>query len=51
MYHPAAGLYNPNLKEGMRKDFKELKKFLDTLPKKRKNILRKSEEIDDLLKL
>ena len=51
MYHPAAALYNPNLKEGMKKDFKELKKFLDTLPKKSKNILRKSEEIENLLKL
>ena len=26
MYHPAAALYNPNLKEDMKKDFKALKK-------------------------
>ena len=51
MYHPAAALYNPNLKEDMRKDFKELKKFLKGLPKATKNILKKKEEIDEILKL
>jgi len=51
MYHPAAALYNPNLKEDMRKDFKALKKFLSTLPKKTKNTLEKQEVIDEILKL
>ncbi|MHC1716387.1 MAG: uracil-DNA glycosylase [Candidatus Dojkabacteria bacterium] len=48
MYHPAAALYNPNLKEIMKEDFLKLKKFLDNLkpidPEKRK-------EIDNILKL
>ena len=51
MYHPAAALYNPNLKEDMKKDFKALKKFLSTLPKKKINILEKQEVIDEILKL
>lgn len=51
MYHPAAALYNPNLKEDMRKDFKALKKFLSTLPKKKINILEKQEVIDEILRL
>jgi uracil-DNA glycosylase family 4 len=29
MYHPAAALYNPNLKETLQKDFLKLKDFLD----------------------
>jgi DNA polymerase len=29
MYHPAAALYNPNLKETLAKDFVQLKKLLD----------------------
>ena len=51
MYHPAAALYNPNLKEDMKKDFKALKKFLSTLPKKKINILEKQEVIDEILRL
>ncbi len=51
MYHPAAALYNPNLKEDMKKDFKALKKFLSTLPKKTINIFKKKEAIDEILKL
>ena len=51
MYHPSAALYNPNLKEDMKKDFKALKKFLSTLPKKTINIFKKKEAIDEILKL
>jgi len=51
MYHPAAALYNPNLKEDMKKDFKALKKFLTVLPKQTKNMLKKKEEIEEILKL
>ena len=50
-YHPAAALYNPNLKEDMKKDFKKLEEFLKTLPKKSKNILKKKGEIEEILKL
>ncbi len=51
MYHPAAALYNPNLKEDMRKDFKELEKFLKNIPKNSQDILKKKEEIEEILKL
>ena len=51
MYHPAAALYNPNLKEELKKDFKKLKEFLKTFPKKSKNILKKIGEIEEILKL
>lgn len=51
MYHPAAALYNPNLKEDMKKDFKELEKFLKNVPKKSQDILKKKEEIEEILKL
>lgn len=51
MYLPAAALYNPNLKEDMRKDFKELEKFLKNVPKKSQDILKKKEEIEEILKL
>lgn len=51
MYHPAAALYNPNLKEDMRKDFKELEKFLKNVPKKSRDVLKKKEEIEEILKL
>jgi uracil-DNA glycosylase family 4 len=30
MYHPAAGLHNPNLKETQKKDFLKLKRLLDS---------------------
>ena len=29
MYHPAAVLYNPGLRDTIEKDFKRLKKFID----------------------
>jgi uracil-DNA glycosylase len=29
MYHPAAALYNPNLRNTIKKDFKKLKRFVD----------------------
>lgn len=48
MYHPAAALYNPNLRDVLKKDFKELKNFLDSRPKVSKA---KQEEIDAILKL
>lgn len=51
MYHPAAALYNPNLKEEMKKDFKKLKEFLKTLPKESKNMLKKKGEIEEILQL
>jgi DNA polymerase len=28
LYHPAVGLYNPNMKEVMFEDFKKLKEFI-----------------------
>ena len=48
MYHPAAALYNPNLRDVLKKDFKELKNFLDCRPKVSKA---KQEEIDAILQL
>jgi len=48
MYHPAAALYNPNLRDVLKKDFKELKNFLDSRPKVSKA---KQEEIDAILQL
>ncbi|MGI5897799.1 MAG: uracil-DNA glycosylase [Candidatus Dojkabacteria bacterium] len=51
MYHPAASLYNPNLKEIMKKDFKALKEFLSTIPESGTNVFKKREEIDEILKL
>lgn len=51
MYHPAAALYNPNLKDTMREDFKKLKAFLNEFSKRRKINEKKVEEIEDILKL
>lgn len=48
MYHPAAALYNPNLKEIMREDFKKLKEFLDST---KNNTSKKIEAINDILSL
>ena len=48
MYHPAAALYNPNLRDVLKKDFKQLKNFLDNRPKVSKA---KQEEIDAILQL
>jgi DNA polymerase len=51
MYHPAAALYNPNLKETLIKDFKKLEKFLKTLKKDKKVKSKKKEEIKEILNL
>ena len=51
MYHPAAALYNPNLKETMVKDFKKLKQFLQDLENKSKVNKKKKEEIEKILDL
>jgi DNA polymerase len=49
MYHPAAALYNPNLKETMKEDFKKLKGFLEGLETKTKKNKKKKEAIDEIL--
>lgn len=51
MYHPAASLYNPNLKEVMKEDFKKLKDFLEKLKTEKKTSKRKDEEVEKILKL
>ncbi len=51
MYHPAAALYNPNLKETMVKDFKKLKEFLQDLENKPKVDKKKKKEIEKILGL
>ncbi len=51
MYHPAAALYNPNLKETMKEDFKKLQKFLSENEKKKDANTEKMAEIEDILKL
>jgi uracil-DNA glycosylase len=51
MYHPAAALYNPNLKETMVKDFKKLKQFLKDLENKPKVDKKKKKEIEKILDL
>jgi len=43
MYHPAAALYNPGLRDTIKKDFKRLKKFIDSGCKLEKE---KEESID-----
>ncbi len=48
MYHPAAALYNPNLKKDMKTDFEKLKKFLDKAPKTNP---KKEKEIKEILNL
>lgn len=48
MYHPAAALYNPNLKQVMFEDFKKLKEFLDST---KNNSPQKIEQINDILNL
>ncbi len=47
MYHPAAALYNPNLRKDLANDFVKLKNFLNTV----KEPTKKSKTIDDILKL
>lgn len=51
MYHPAAALYNPNLKETLIKDFKKLKEFLEELENKPKVDRKKKKEIEKILNL
>ena len=51
MYHPAAALYNPNLKDTMKKDFAKLKKFLQELESKPKITRKKKKEIEKILNL
>jgi DNA polymerase len=51
MYHPAAALYNPNLKETLREDFKKLKEFLEKLNKEKKALKKKNSEIESILNL
>lgn len=51
MYHPAAALYNPNLKDVLKKDIKKLEVFLNNLPKQQAKTEKKSKEIDDILNL
>jgi DNA polymerase len=49
MYHPAAALYNPNLRDTMKEDFKKLKEFLKGLETKTKKNRKKNEAIDEIL--
>jgi DNA polymerase len=51
MYHPAAALYNPNLKDTMKKDFTKLKNFLNELSKKKNVSHKKDREIESILNL
>ncbi len=60
MYHPAVALYNPNLKDTLKKDFLKLKDFLDgnikatesnTPSKNINNSIQKQTLIDEILKL
>ncbi len=48
MYHPAAALYNPNLKNTMADDFKKLKTFLDSISN---NSFGKKKQIESILDL
>lgn len=48
MYHPAAALYNPGLREDLKKDILKLQAFLESKPKQN---VTKTHEIDSLLKL
>jgi len=53
MYHPAAALYNPNLKDVLKKDFSNLKLFLDgeIKPQDTNDGNAKKVLIDEILKL
>jgi hypothetical protein len=57
MYHPAAALYNPGLKDTVKKDFVRLKEFVDSGCKLEEDIKEKSfdeekqEIVDDILNL
>jgi len=51
MYHPAAALYNSNLKEILVEDFKKLENFLKNPKKDNKDKSKKREEIEEILQL
>jgi uracil-DNA glycosylase len=51
MYHPAAALYNPNLKETLVEDLKKLEKFLKDLKKNSKKKTKKRKEVREILDL
>ena len=51
MYHPAAALYNPNLKDTMKKDFKKLNDFLKIVDKNTKQNKEKKEKINEILEM
>lgn len=51
MYHPAAALYNPNLKDTLAKDFKKLEKFLEETKKTAKGNKLKKKQIGEILKM
>ena len=59
MYHPAAALYNPNLREVLQKDFQKMKEFLKNGGELLENSIEDSsgfsrqskQDIDELLKL
>lgn len=48
MYHPAAALYNPNLRKNLIEDFGKLKTFLNSV---KEQTPEKKKEIEDILKL
>lgn len=47
MYHPAAALYSPSLKDSIKEDFKKFEEFLNELEKNKV----KREEIDEILSM
>jgi len=51
IYHPAAALYNPNLKKTLVEDFKNLSKYLKEIKKNRSITNEKEKIIEDILKL
>jgi uracil-DNA glycosylase len=59
MYHPAAALYNPNLRETLKEDIKKLKNFLDNGGELQENIFedqssfskQAKEDIKDILSM
>lgn len=51
IYHPAAALYNPNLRDTLKKDFQELQNFLKGTIKIQKTTSKKESLVEDLLKL
>lgn len=51
VYHPAAALYNPNLKDTMKEDFRKLDRFIKDSEQKIKSKSEKEGEIEDILEL